>query len=82
MAAQLSAAQADVLAASESPVALSALTAPATAAAWKTIKSYFFVGTTDNAIPAALQLDMATRTGAWSSSSRPTTSRCSRHPTR
>ena len=61
MAAHLPAAQADVLAASQRPVALSALTAPATAAAWKTIKSYFFVGTTDNAIPAALQRDMAKR---------------------
>jgi pimeloyl-ACP methyl ester carboxylesterase len=61
MAAHLPAAQADVLAVSQRPVALSALTAPATAAAWKTIKSYFLVGTTDNAIPVALQRDMAER---------------------
>ena len=63
LAAGLPAGQAEILAASQSPVALSALTAPASHAAWKTIKSYFFVGTTDNAIPAALQLDMATRAG-------------------
>jgi pimeloyl-ACP methyl ester carboxylesterase len=63
MAAHLSARQADILAASQRPIALSALTATATAAAWKTIPSYFFVGTADNAIPAALQLDMAERAG-------------------
>lgn len=54
---------ADVAAASQSPIALSALQAPSGAPAWKTIKSFFFVGTADQVIPAAEQLDMAKRAG-------------------
>lgn len=63
LAAGLSARETDVLAASQSPVTLSALQAPSGTPAWKTIKSFFFVGTSDEAIPAALQLDMAARAG-------------------
>lgn len=59
----LEAEDAKVLAASQSPVALSALTAPSSAPAWKTIKSFFFVGTADSLLPAAAQLDMAERAG-------------------
>jgi pimeloyl-ACP methyl ester carboxylesterase len=57
--------QANVLAASQSPIALSALMAPSTAPAWKTVKSFFFVGTKDKVIPAAEQLAMAARAGAF-----------------
>lgn len=55
--------EARVLASSQSPVALSALSAPSTTPAWKTIRSFFFVGTADSLLPAAAQLDMATRAG-------------------
>jgi pimeloyl-ACP methyl ester carboxylesterase len=65
LAAGLSARETDVLAASQSPVTLSALQAPSGTPAWKTIKSFFFVGTSDEAIPAALQLDMAARAGGF-----------------
>ncbi|HWM16849.1 MAG TPA: alpha/beta hydrolase, partial [Microbacterium sp.] len=63
LAARLPAKEASVLAASQRPVTLSALQEPSGTPAWKTIKSYFFVGTTDQAIPAALQRTMATRAG-------------------
>ena len=65
LAADLSARQTKVLAAGQRPIALSALQTPQTAAAWKTIKSYFFVGTADNAIPGAEQLAMAERAGGY-----------------
>jgi pimeloyl-ACP methyl ester carboxylesterase len=55
--------QAKVLASSQSPIALSALKETATAPAWKTIPSYFFVGTTDKIIPPAEQIAMANRAG-------------------
>ena len=61
LAARLSAREANVLAASQRPVTLSALQESSGTPAWKTIKSYFFVGTTDQAIPAALQRAMAIR---------------------
>ncbi len=62
-AAQVSSKRANILAAGQSPIALSALTAPSTTPAWKTIKSFFFVGTSDQVIPAAEQLAMAARAG-------------------
>jgi pimeloyl-ACP methyl ester carboxylesterase len=65
VAARLSATTANVLAASESPIALSALKDPSTAPAWATIKSFFFVGTTDKVIPEAEQLAMAKRAGGF-----------------
>jgi pimeloyl-ACP methyl ester carboxylesterase len=60
----LPAAEGAVLAATQSPVTLSALTAPSTAPAWKTIPSWDLVGTRDNVIPPAEQLFMAQRAGA------------------
>lgn len=60
-AADLPTKQAQVLAASQSPLAVDALGTPSGVPAWKTIKSYFFIGTNDKVIPAAEQLDMATR---------------------
>ncbi|MCS5717765.1 alpha/beta hydrolase [Herbiconiux sp. CPCC 205763] len=53
--------QTQVLAASQSPLATDALGTPSGDPAWKTIKSYFFIGTNDKVIPAAEQLDMANR---------------------
>lgn len=53
-----------VLAATQSPVTLSALTALSSAPAWKTIPSWDLVGTRDNVIPPAEQLFMAHRAGA------------------
>jgi pimeloyl-ACP methyl ester carboxylesterase len=55
--------EAHVLAAGQSPIALSALKDESTTPAWKTIKSFFFVGTDDKVIPAAEQLAMAKRAG-------------------
>lgn len=60
-AAQLASAQASVLAASQRPVTLTALKDGSGDPAWKTIKSYFFVGTRDKVLPAAEQMEMATR---------------------
>lgn len=50
-----------VLAASQSPVAGGALQEPSGAPAWRTIPSYFLVGTSDKIIPADGQLAMAKR---------------------
>jgi pimeloyl-ACP methyl ester carboxylesterase len=63
-AAKLPTPQTQELAASQRPVALSALTAPSKAPAWKRIKSFFFVGTADKVLPAAEQLVMAKRAHA------------------
>lgn len=60
-AAQLPKREADVLAASQSPVTLGFLSEPSGAPAWKSLKSYFFVGTRDKIIPSAEQLAMARR---------------------
>ena len=65
-AAKLPLSQARELAVSQSPAALSALSGKSAAPAWKTIKSFFFVGTDDKVIPAAEQLAMAKRAGASS----------------
>ena len=61
LAPQLSTSRTKVLAASQSPIALSVLQAPSKAPAWKKIKSFFFVGTRDRALPAAQQVAMAKR---------------------
>lgn len=50
-----------VLAATQAPAAYSALTAPSGSPAWKTIPSWYVLGTIDRAIPRAIQLFMATR---------------------
>jgi pimeloyl-ACP methyl ester carboxylesterase len=50
-----------VLAATQAPVAYSALTAPSGTPAWKTIPSWYVLGTIDRAIPPAIQLFMARR---------------------
>ena len=60
----LPASQAAVLAATQSPVTLSALAAPSSAPAWTTIPSWDLVGTQDHVIPTAEQLFMAHRAGA------------------
>jgi pimeloyl-ACP methyl ester carboxylesterase len=50
-----------VLAATQSPAVYSALTAPSGTPAWKTIPSWYVLGTIDKAIPPAIQLFMAQR---------------------
>src|SRR5580704_8215372 len=50
-----------VLAATQSPVAYSAVTAPSGTPAWKTIPSWYVLGTIDKAIPPTIQLFMAQR---------------------
>lgn len=50
-----------VLAATQAPAAYSALTAPSGTPAWKTIASWYVLGTIDHAIPPAIQLFMAQR---------------------
>jgi pimeloyl-ACP methyl ester carboxylesterase len=59
MANGLPAREAQVLAATQEPIALSALTQPTGVPAWETIPSWAVVGTADHAIPLALQLAMA-----------------------
>ncbi|GIH16037.1 alpha/beta fold hydrolase [Rugosimonospora africana] len=49
------------LAASQRPVTLSALSQPSAGAAWKTLPSWYLVGTKDAILPPALQLSMAER---------------------
>ena len=49
------------LAATQSPAVYSALTAPSGPPAWKTIPSWYVLGTIDKAIPPAIQLFMAQR---------------------
>ncbi|MCW2529943.1 MAG: Pimeloyl-ACP methyl ester carboxylesterase [Pseudonocardiales bacterium] len=51
--------RATVLAATQRPVAANALKEPSTAPAWKTIPSWYEVGTLDKIIPPAAQLAMA-----------------------
>ena len=50
-----------VLAATQGPAVYSALTAPSGTPAWKTIPSWYVLGTIDRAIPPAIQLFMAQR---------------------
>jgi len=68
MANGLPATEAQVQAATQAPIATSALTQPTGVPAWKTIPSWAVVGTADHAIPPALQLAMAgmmRRSLAW-----------------
>ncbi|MDF1479933.1 alpha/beta hydrolase [Leifsonia sp. H3M29-4] len=60
-AADLPTKQAQVLATGQNPLSTLALGTPSGAPAWKTIKSYFFIGTNDKVIPPAQQLEMANR---------------------
>jgi pimeloyl-ACP methyl ester carboxylesterase len=50
-----------ILAATQSPAVYSALTAPSGTPAWRTIPSWYVLGTIDKAIPPAIQLFMAQR---------------------
>jgi len=59
MANGLPAAEAQVLAATQRPLATIALTQPTGVPTWETIPSWAVVGTADHAIPPALQLAMA-----------------------
>jgi len=59
MANDLPASEANVLAATQEPIATIALTQPTGVPAWKTIPSWAVVGTADHAIPPALQLAMS-----------------------
>jgi pimeloyl-ACP methyl ester carboxylesterase len=59
MANGMPAAEAQVQAATQAPIATIALTQPTGVPAWKTIPSWAVVGTADHAIPLALQLAMA-----------------------
>jgi pimeloyl-ACP methyl ester carboxylesterase len=60
----LSPSEGAVLAATQRPVTYGALTEHATVPAWKTIPSWYEVGTIDKVIPAAQQLFMAHRANA------------------
>jgi pimeloyl-ACP methyl ester carboxylesterase len=64
MANGLPAREAQVLAAAQEPIATIALTQPTGVPAWETIPSWAVVGTTDHAIPLALQLAMAENANA------------------
>ena len=50
-----------VLAATQAPVVFSAVNTPSGTPAWKTIPSWYVLGTIDKAIPPAIQLFMARR---------------------
>jgi pimeloyl-ACP methyl ester carboxylesterase len=60
----ISAKKAAVFAASQRPIAFSALAEPSGASAWETIPSWYFVGTLDKVIPPYAQLFMAERANA------------------
>ena len=60
----LPAPQAAVLASTQRPLALSALSEPSGTPAWKTIPSWSLVGTADNVLPPAEQLFMSQRANA------------------
>jgi pimeloyl-ACP methyl ester carboxylesterase len=60
----IAAKQAAVLAASQRPFALSILAEPSGPPAWKTIPSWYLVGTLDKVIPPYLQIFMAERANA------------------
>jgi pimeloyl-ACP methyl ester carboxylesterase len=60
----LPAAKASVLAATQRPLAASALTEPSRTPAWKSIPSWAVIGTADHVIPLAEQLNMARNAGA------------------
>ena len=60
----IAAKQAAVLAAAQRPITASALAEPSGPPAWKTIPSWYLVGTLDKVIPPYLQLFMAERANA------------------
>jgi len=60
----IAAKQAAVLATSQRPIALSVLAEPSGPPAWKTIPSWYLVGTLDKVIPPYLQIFMAERAHA------------------
>jgi pimeloyl-ACP methyl ester carboxylesterase len=60
----LPASEAAILAATQSPIALSAGSAPSGVPAWQTIPSWDVIGTADHVIPPAEQQFMAQRAGA------------------
>jgi pimeloyl-ACP methyl ester carboxylesterase len=60
----LPASEAAILAATQSPIAFSAGSAPSGVPAWQTISSWDVIGTADHVIPLAEQLFMAQRAGA------------------
>ncbi|MFD0262508.1 alpha/beta fold hydrolase [Kitasatospora indigofera] len=64
MAADLRAADTELLAAGQRPVDLAALQAPSGVPAWKSIPSWYLVAGADQAIPAATEKFMAERAGA------------------
>ena len=61
----LPAQQAALLAVTQRPIALSAVSAPSGPPAWKTIPSWAVIGTADHVIPPAEQLFMAKRAHAY-----------------
>jgi pimeloyl-ACP methyl ester carboxylesterase len=63
-AADVSASEASLMAATQRPIAESALNEPAAAVAWKTIPSWFFFGSLDKNIPRAAHAFMAQRAHA------------------
>jgi pimeloyl-ACP methyl ester carboxylesterase len=52
------------LAAAQRPITLAALSEPSGPPGWKTLPSWYVVGTRDNILPPALQLSMARRAGS------------------
>lgn len=64
LAGDLSKKEAAVLAATQRPLALAAAAGPTTATAWKTIPSWYLLGTEDRTITPAAQRFMAERAGA------------------
>jgi pimeloyl-ACP methyl ester carboxylesterase len=63
-AAGLSATTVAELAAAQLPITLAALSEPSGPPAWKTLPSWYVVGTGDNILPPALQLSMTRRAGS------------------
>jgi pimeloyl-ACP methyl ester carboxylesterase len=61
----LEAEQAAVLAASQRPITFSAGAEPSGPPAWKTIPSWYLVGTRDKVIPPYVQIFMAERANAY-----------------
>ncbi len=64
LAGDLSKKQAAALAATQRPISLAAAGGPTTATAWKTIPSWYLLGTEDRTITPAAQRSMAERAGA------------------
>ena len=60
----LNADQAAVLAASQRPITLGALNEPSGIPAWRTIPSWYLIGTTDRVVPPTAQREMAENAGS------------------